>query len=60
MVAGEAAVVDGVPILRGHHEVELRHEFIDDGNDGIALRHGEVPAGEEVVLNIDDKESFHG
>ncbi len=51
---GEAAVPGRVPVLRGHDQVEPVDEAVDDRHDGVAVRHGQRPAGQEVVLHVDD------
>ena len=38
VIGGKAAVVGGVPILRGHYEVELRLDTVDYRNNPVPLR----------------------
>lgn len=60
MIGRETSVIGRVPILRSHDEIEGLLELIDDRDDAVALRNGESAAGDEVVLNIDQDECFHG
>ena len=60
MARREAAVVGRMPILRGDHQRERRLESVYDRDDLVALRHGERAAGQEVVLNINQNQCFHG
>ena len=45
-----------MPILREDHVLEAFGQRVDRRDHGIAVRHGERPAGEEVVLDVDDDE----
>jgi hypothetical protein len=45
----------GVPILRGHHDIESAHDSIDDGDDLVAIRDSKCSSGAEVVLDINDQ-----
>ena len=59
MIGGKAAVLGRVPVLRGHHQVELGLDAVDDLDDPIALRHRQRTAGAEVVLHVNDNQRFH-
>ena len=59
MVAGEAAVIGGVPILGGDDVVVVGEKFVDEGHEFVASGDAEGAAGEEVVLEVDDEECFH-
>jgi hypothetical protein len=56
MRGGEGGVAGGVPILGHHHVLELLGEPIDHRDHGVALLHGQAPAGEEAVLDVDHEE----
>ena len=58
MIRREAAVIGGMPILRGDHQRERHLQLIRDRNHRVTLRHRECAAGEEVVLNINQDESL--
>src|SRR5206468_1108242 len=62
MVGGEAAVIARMPVLRGDNDVEAApaDQLVGDGNDGIAFRHGERAAGDEIILQIDQDEGVPG
>ena len=49
-----------VPVLRQDNVLELRRDLLKPLNDGIAARHGQCPAGTEIVLHIDDDEDVLG
>ena len=59
MVGCEASVVGGVPVFGCYDEIEGVHELVDDGDDFVASVNSECAAREEVVLYVDDEESFH-
>ncbi len=50
---GDMAV--GMPVLCHHHIRKTLGDAIDDGNDLLAVLHGEAAAGQEAVLHIDDQ-----
>lgn len=52
-------MVGRMPVLRGHDQVIVRLEAIDQRHDLIAFGHGEGAARAEVVLDIDDDECRH-
>jgi hypothetical protein len=58
MLAGEAEMVGGVPVLREDDGGELRHQGVDAGHDFIAAGHGQRAAGAEIVLHVDDEEGL--
>lgn len=60
MIDREAAVIGRMPVLRGHHEVEVGQQPVHHRHDGVAIRHGERTAGEEVVLDVHEDERLHG
>jgi hypothetical protein len=45
-----------VPVLREDHPPEFLHQAIHHGQSRFGTRHGERPAGAEVVLEINDDE----
>ena len=50
----------GVPVLREDNVVKEWRDSMDDGNDSVALGHGERAAGAEVVLHVNDEEDVVG
>jgi hypothetical protein len=57
---GEGDVLGGMPVLGEDYVVELLCEGVDERNDLIAVGYGEVAAGAEVVLDVDDYEGVGG
>src|ERR1700733_1315599 len=57
---GEGDVLGGVPVLRKDDMGEFFGESVDDGNDLVAVRYGQVAPGHEVVLNVNDEEGVAG
>jgi hypothetical protein len=53
---GERPMAGWVPVLGEDDVLEERRDFVDDGDDFIAARDGELPAGAEIVLHVDDDE----
>ena len=47
-----------MPILGEDHVGEARGELVDNGDDLVAVRHGEIAAGAEVVLHVDDQQAI--
>ena len=45
-----------MPILGEDHMGEARGELIDDGDNLVAVRHGEIAAGAEIVLHVDHQQ----
>ena len=45
-----------VPVLGEDDVLELRSDAVNDGDHGIAVRHGQSAAGAEIVLHVDDEE----
>jgi hypothetical protein len=54
MVGGKAAMVSGMPVLRGHHQVEVTLEVVKDAYDFMPSRDSQHSARTEVVLNVHD------
>jgi hypothetical protein len=52
---GEGDVLGGVPVLRKDDVGEFLCESVDDRNDLVTVRYGQVSAGHEVVLNVNDE-----
>ena len=50
----------GVPVLGEDDVIEFFGEGVDQGDDGVAVGYGEVAAGHEVVLDVDDEEGVGG
>ena len=50
----------GVPVLGEDDVLEERSDAVDDGNDSVALGHGQRAAEEEVVLHVNDEEDVLG
>jgi hypothetical protein len=40
--------------------LEVLRDFVDRRKNGIPARHGQCPAGAEVVLHVDDEEDVVG
>jgi hypothetical protein len=57
---GEGDVSGGVPVLRKDDVGEFFRESVDDRNDLVGVRYGQVAAGHEVILNVDDEECVGG
>lgn len=60
MIGHEAAVIGGMPILRGDDEVVVLLQFVDQRHEGFPFRNSKGAAFDEVVLEIDDDEGSHG
>jgi hypothetical protein len=60
MLNREAAVVDGVPVLRRDHPIEAADEAVGHRDDGVTGSDGEGAAGQEIVLKVDEDERTHG
>ena len=45
----------GVPVLGEDDVVEFFCEGVDEGDGGVAIGYGQVAAGHEVVLDVDDE-----
>ncbi len=58
--AGEADVVDGVPVRGEEDMVELAGEGVDAGDDAVALLYRKWATGEEVGLHVNDEEGVGG
>jgi hypothetical protein len=52
MVGCEAAMIGGMQVLRRNDQAEVCLHSIPDGDDHVAIRNGERPTGQEVVLNV--------
>jgi hypothetical protein len=50
-------VMGGVPVLGEDDVFEVRRDLMNDRDDGISARNGELPAGAEVVLDVDDEKN---
>ena len=46
----------GVPVLRHHHIGKALGDAVDDGNDLLAVFHGEAAAGQETILHVDHQQ----
>ena len=46
----------GVPVLREHGVFKQRRHAVDDGHDGVILRHGQTAARHKAVLSVDDEQ----
>src|SRR4051812_24951900 len=59
-LAFERAVVGGMPVARGHDEVEAPRvdQLTQARADLVAARHRQRPAGHEVVLDVDDDQGL--
>jgi hypothetical protein len=55
--AGEGDVASRVPVLGEEDVGEAAAEAVDEGDDLVAVLDGEMAAGTEVVLQVDDEES---
>ena len=53
-------MVGGVPVLRGHDEIEARLQPVHDRDNRVSLRHRERAARHEVVLDINKDQNIHG
>ncbi len=60
MLRGETSMIRRVPVPRGHDEIVMQLKPIDQGHDGIAFGHGQGPARQEIVLQVDEDQSVHG
>jgi len=63
MLRGEAAVVGGVPVLRGDDQVIVSavHQRIGDRHDLLAIGDRQIAARAEAVLDIDQQQGAgHG
>lgn len=58
MAGGEGGVSGRMPVLRQHDMAKAAPERVHDGHDRIAIRHREIAAGTEIVLDVDDEQ--HG
>ncbi len=58
--AREGLMVGRVPVLCEADVLEERRDPVDDGNDVVAARDGQLPAGAEVILDVDDEEEILG
>src|SRR5205823_7872088 len=47
-----------VPILRQDDVRKAPREIVDDGNDRVAIGHGERAARQEIILHIDDQKNI--
>lgn len=50
----ERHVIGRVPVLREHHVLELAGQVVDEGDDLVALVHGQGAAGDEALLDVHD------
>ena len=56
----EGDVLGGMPVLGEDDVVEFLGKGVDDGDDGVAVGHGQGAAGHEIVLDVDDEQSVAG
>jgi hypothetical protein len=59
MIRREAFVVRGMPVLRGHHQLETAFELVRNRDDDIALRHRHRSVGQKIILQIYEHQHFH-
>ena len=59
MVDGKTAMVGWMPIGGRDDNFEMRHEPIDQRNDFVAMRNGQRPTWEKIVLDVDQNQGFH-
>ncbi len=59
VLAGEGEVVVGMPILGGHDERVLVDEVVGHCYDLLSMGNGQGPGRDEIVLDVDEQESFH-
>jgi hypothetical protein len=57
VIFGEAPVIGGVPVLGRDDALELGREPVGDGDDGVAVWHGQLTSRQKVILNVDQDES---
>ena len=60
VAGGEGGVALGVPVLREEDVVKEWRDSMDDGNDSVALGHGQRAARAEVVLDVNSEEDVVG
>src|ERR1044071_9336131 len=60
MICREAAMVRRMPILRRDHKRKHRLQLVRNRNYRVAVRDSQGTAVEEVVLDINQDERFHG
>src|ERR1051326_6760227 len=59
MTGREAAMVRGVPILRGDDQWKLRLELIDNRDNLVTEGHRQRAAGQEIVLYVLQNQRLH-
>src|SRR5262245_7813390 len=52
-------MVRWMPVLRGDDKLISRHQAVRNRNDLVTRRHRQRPAGQKVVLNVDQDKGFH-
>jgi len=55
MAGGKRSVARRMPVLGNDHLLELLGETVDQQDDLVTLGHGQLAAGSEVVLDVDDQ-----
>ena len=59
MVGGEADVLCGMPVLRGHDQTETLLQGVGQRDDLIAAGHCQCAAWQEIVLKVDQDQCVH-
>src|SRR5947207_1020133 len=59
MIRGETTVIGRMPILCGKNQRETLLQFVGQRNDFVTVRDRQRPAGQKIVLKIDNDQRIH-